>query len=202
MDIAQSGDFGISSGPWEIQNYQPYTEPVLFGHYLSVWKKQSDGTWRVILDTGVGHERQKGFELAFSFPTGADKSWPSVAKVDREATRKGLLGADRAFMASWKKNPSKETYLSYLSTQARMFRDGLVPTANRDSIQSRIPSKEKMFAWEPIDSDCSAAGDIGFTYGLIEFAKPDGSTGGGHYVRVWKKEQGSLKITIDLVSEN
>jgi ketosteroid isomerase-like protein len=45
MDISVSRDFGISTGPWEAQEYRPNTAPVAKGYFLTVWKKQSDGVW-------------------------------------------------------------------------------------------------------------------------------------------------------------
>ena len=52
MDISDSRDFGISTGPWEAQEYRPNTVPVSTGYFLTVWKMQTDGVWKVILDAG------------------------------------------------------------------------------------------------------------------------------------------------------
>ena len=43
MDISASRDFGISTGPWEVQEYRPNTLPLNTGYYLTVWKRQVDG---------------------------------------------------------------------------------------------------------------------------------------------------------------
>jgi ketosteroid isomerase-like protein len=48
--IAQSGELGYTYG---IYKMQPKTaDTTLFGTYVSIWKKQDDGTWHFVLDSG------------------------------------------------------------------------------------------------------------------------------------------------------
>jgi ketosteroid isomerase-like protein len=52
-DIAASGDLGYTFGTWELTGKSRAGEPVrLTGKYATVWKKQADGTWKVVLDLG------------------------------------------------------------------------------------------------------------------------------------------------------
>ena len=55
-EIAASGEIGYTTGPYEIRPGRD-AEPSGFGHYISIWKKQPDGAWRVLLDIGVQHGR-------------------------------------------------------------------------------------------------------------------------------------------------
>ncbi len=48
--VASSADLGYTYG---IYSLQPKTEDtVLYGTYVSIWKKQSDSTWKFVLDSG------------------------------------------------------------------------------------------------------------------------------------------------------
>jgi ketosteroid isomerase-like protein len=52
-DVAASGDLGYTFGTWELTGKSKKGEPVhLTGKYATVWKKQKDGTWKVVLDLG------------------------------------------------------------------------------------------------------------------------------------------------------
>src|SRR5262245_4008340 len=51
-DIAQAGDLGWNTGPTLIEDTSPEKKPARHGMFFSVWKKQSDGSWRVALDLG------------------------------------------------------------------------------------------------------------------------------------------------------
>ncbi|MBD3347819.1 MAG: hypothetical protein GF400_01330, partial [Candidatus Eisenbacteria bacterium] len=59
-DVAASGDLGYTTGPWELRPEGPGTEPVGFGHYVSVWLREPDGVWRVAIDAGVPHAPPEG----------------------------------------------------------------------------------------------------------------------------------------------
>ena len=48
--VAKSGDIGYTYG---IYSFQPKSaDTILYGTYVSIWKKQRDGTWKFVLDSG------------------------------------------------------------------------------------------------------------------------------------------------------
>ncbi len=50
VDVATSGDLGYTSGKNRVSfGSKSKTLPIV-GKYVTVWKRQSDGTWKVILD--------------------------------------------------------------------------------------------------------------------------------------------------------
>ena len=38
-DVAQSGDLGYTTGPWEIRPRSPQDKPTAYGQYVSMWKR-------------------------------------------------------------------------------------------------------------------------------------------------------------------
>jgi ketosteroid isomerase-like protein len=53
-DIAQSGDLGYTLGKYEyIFTDSTGAEQVSEGYYVTIWKKQPDGSWKYVFDTGV-----------------------------------------------------------------------------------------------------------------------------------------------------
>lgn len=52
-DISASGDMGYTYGTYEFTSSDRNGKPVVdHGKYTSIWKKQKDGTWKVVLDMG------------------------------------------------------------------------------------------------------------------------------------------------------
>jgi len=52
-DISASGDLGYTWGTYEFRSKGPDgVDRVEHGKYLTVWKKQPDGTWKVAVDMG------------------------------------------------------------------------------------------------------------------------------------------------------
>jgi ketosteroid isomerase-like protein len=54
IDVADSGDLAYSLGTWQLKGKNPKGEDVTqTGKYLTVWRKQKDGSWKVVADTGM-----------------------------------------------------------------------------------------------------------------------------------------------------
>ncbi|HWX92367.1 MAG TPA: DUF4440 domain-containing protein [Terriglobales bacterium] len=52
-DISSSGDLGYTWGTYEFRSKDKNGKPVVeHGKYTSIWKKQKDGSWKVVLDMG------------------------------------------------------------------------------------------------------------------------------------------------------
>ncbi len=52
-DIAASGDLGFTYGTFEFRSKDTDGKPVANrGKYVTIWKKQQDGSWKVALDMG------------------------------------------------------------------------------------------------------------------------------------------------------
>ena len=52
-DISSSGDLGYTYGTYEFRSKDKDGKPVVdHGKYTSIWKKQKDGSWKVVLDMG------------------------------------------------------------------------------------------------------------------------------------------------------
>jgi ketosteroid isomerase-like protein len=52
-DLAASGDLGYTWGTYEFRGVAKDGKPVVeHGKYMTVWKKQADGSWKVALDMG------------------------------------------------------------------------------------------------------------------------------------------------------
>ncbi len=46
--IAHSGDLGYTFGYWKLS----LTDTTMYGNYVTIWQKQTDGSWKYLLDTG------------------------------------------------------------------------------------------------------------------------------------------------------
>ncbi len=55
-DISTSGDLGYTYGTYEFRAVGKDGKPAVeHGKYTSIWKKQKDGSWKVVLDMGNGN---------------------------------------------------------------------------------------------------------------------------------------------------
>jgi ketosteroid isomerase-like protein len=49
-DVGSGGDLGYTMGTYEINVESPEGPVTIIGKYLTIWKKQADGTWMVTAD--------------------------------------------------------------------------------------------------------------------------------------------------------
>ncbi len=52
-DLSLAGDLGYSTGPWEIRPNAEAKEAGAHGHFVTLWKKQRDGSWKAMFDQGA-----------------------------------------------------------------------------------------------------------------------------------------------------
>jgi ketosteroid isomerase-like protein len=51
VEVAQSGDLGYTYGTYQLTMNDPAGNPVTDrGKYITVWKKQADGSWKSVAD--------------------------------------------------------------------------------------------------------------------------------------------------------
>jgi ketosteroid isomerase-like protein len=202
MDIADSRDFGISTGPWEAQEYRPFTAPLATGYFLTVWKKEANGTWLVLLDGGSETPAPLNPLHSFSSPAGSDKAVKNTPVQNVEMICKELTIRENQLLSDWEKDPVSTVYTSYLGLNARIQYKGHLPTTNHDSINTLISSLNKKLVWETNGSGAASSGDLGFTYGVLRIKGDPGETK-GHYVRIWRKQSGSQwKIVLEMMNIN
>ena len=130
-DVAASGDLGWLTGPSTSINHTVKDSKPRYGCYLSIWRKQSDGRWRVFIDVGAGApeavSRSRPASRASRLTrdtrgrTARRRAGTSLAEADRDLNTQIGQGAARAFA-------------SRLTPASRLHRPGFVPIVGTDAI--------------------------------------------------------------------
>jgi len=198
-DIAQAGDLGWNTGPTVFEDTGPEKKLIRHGMFFSVWKRQSDGSWRVTLDLGADTPAAVA-PLNTPFRTSyraSSKLRATGASVEEEIA--GLLKVEREFLTAAKASSLGQAYQSRLSDDARIHRPGVMPVVGKEALRGWIAKQTMTLSGEPIKADVSRSGDLGYAYGSYELggAQPQK----GYFARVWKRdEKGQWRIVIDTVS--
>ncbi len=199
-DVAASGDFGYDTGPSEFRKTRSDEKPVYYGDFVSVWVKQSNHQWKVILDLGVGHSEPKSrAALAISaIPLTNDQ------RENKTDFKLELTAKENDFIASFVQS-GVAAYASVISKEARFFRVGTMPLITNTAVQEMLNQqiKNKKITYQLVDGQVAQSGDLGFVYGTatIEFldTKKVEKT---NYVRIWKKENGqNWNIVVDVLQK-
>ena len=187
-DASLAGDLGWDTGPYVIADRSDGKKPPRYGWFFSVWRRQSDGRWKVALDVGTKVPSPSGPlrpAVLAAFPSTPAR--PSSLRSAPEADRAALLARDRA---SSEAKAAEDLWLP----EARLHRDGEMPAAGIDRIAERA-GKRGAFRTSPSGGGVARSGDLGYTYGSYA----DGSGEKGYYARVWKMTGGGgWKIAVQV----
>ncbi len=181
--IANSGDLGFTTGPASI--------PV---RYFTVWKKQSDGSWKWIYDGGPALKAPMGGRpedpVTYLKPASAAAGSPDAALAEVAQAEDDLATLAAA--------DSKKAHLKYLAE------DGITAGSDQPSFTGRASQSAELDRRPPqvrlkaLGGSASQAGDMAFTYGEARWsagAKP----GLGHYARIWQKRTEGWKLVADML---
>jgi|SRR5215213_251192 len=192
--ISASGDMGFTTGPWEAKADIIDEKPQGYGHFVTVWKKQADGSWKFVVDLGISHPQSGGPQTLW---TPAETPKKEFKPVDVPIARETLLERDRNYAAAVSSHGFAKSYAAYAAREVRLYRANNLPFIGREASIEQLSKTTGEVKWIPIGGDVSSAGDLGYTHGTYEAANERGS-----YVRIWKKQNGQWRIVMDVTNSH
>ena len=197
--MSASGDMGFTTGPWEFKSDRSDEKPSGYGHFITVWKKQADGTWKFVVDLGISHPMLGGPQTLWQ-PAESNKK-ATFKAVDPDTAREALLERDRNYASAQLKQALAGVYLVYAARDVRLYRPNNLPYIGVQAATAALATTKGAITWQPIGGDVSRAGDLGYTHGTYEMMDDAKKViEKGSYVRIWKKRNGMWRIVMDVVN--
>jgi hypothetical protein len=206
-DVARSGELGYLTGPSRNilpsrNNGQPR-----HGVYASVWKRERDGTLRVVIDVGVNTPR------AASFPAGFTRA-PSANRFAGELSdRTPPLATADSVLNSDLRTSAVRAFRGRLAPGVRFHRQQTMPVVGEAAVLRFLATQPR---WDQVDSryaESAQSGDLGYTWGTWSRRLPPargrgGARAGGQnrfesgfYARVWVRDRGGQwKVLLDVLN--
>jgi ketosteroid isomerase-like protein len=183
--IARSADFGYDTGPAKWRANKKEEKFSGYGHFISIWKKQKDGPWKVALDVGI--ENMK-----------SDVKPPLrlvLPKNRKPGTLETLQEAQSAFVATAKLDFA-QAFRQFGSDEVRLYRNGSFPTVKKkDGLELLVP--EAGVAMEVMKTDMSSSADLAYSYGSITNTWPRPGLP-EHFLQIWQTDdKGAWKLVLD-----
>ena len=196
--VSSAGDLGYTTGPWQYKKDIKDAQPTAFGNFMTVWKKQADGSWKFALDLGVSNPEPKD-PVTIWQPGQGRMDQEISAKVDQQLARSGLLDAERKFSQVSAELGARESFLLYAAKDVRLFRNDHFPFVGKMAAADALAPVTAEWTWTSLFAGVSISGDLGYTYGIYELREKAGIVSErGNYARVWKKVLGDWKLVIDV----
>ena len=197
--MSASGDMGFTTGPWESKPDRNDPKPSAFGHFVTVWKKQSDGSWKWTVDIGISHPQSGGPQTLWNPP---DKNEPANPQsVDTAISLRTLLGTELMLSLAFREKGTTAAIVPYTAKELRVYRAGSPPFIGRDDSIKAMLRTDTWFISETIGGDVSRAGDFGWTHGTYRLLGPGEKViERGSYVRIWKRVESNWQLVLDITN--
>jgi ketosteroid isomerase-like protein len=189
---AGAADLGYTTGIWELKKGN---EPLSlgFGHYVTVWAKQSNGQWKIALD--VGTENPQPPESSPSLQV-----LPPDVIADtqlQENSRRSLQKAEWQFGEA-AHNGIGKAILDCATDDIRVYREKSFPAVGLVAAELMLASEHGKVSFEPGGSKLSRSGDLSYSYG--NYSEERGNVvEHGIYLMIWRANMnGDWKLALNL----
>ena len=186
-EVAASGDMGLSTGPSKITS-KANPSQYGYGQYVSIWKREPGGPWRVAVDLGIAHES----------PVFWDSPLVTVAVASPPAAPGDTIeAAERRFADDARAEGPRAAYAKHGSSSLRLYRPGLAPMVGKDAALAWSGLATERRTWTVEKSEAARSNDFGYARGSFAAAGPFS----GWYLRAWHREAGAWRIAMDVTND-
>ena len=195
-DIAASGELGYLTGPVRMARPDRNNGAVVHGNYASIWKRQADGTFKVVIDIGIEPPGEVPFRPGLTRAPFESRYTGTQIVPLAEAS---LLAADRAFNTAARTSVAT-AYEQAAAPAVRLHRNGHLPFESCEAAIAFLKTQPPLASAESMYTEAARSADLGYTWGSYETAPAsDGKPRSGHYARVWVREAGGAwRLVLDL----
>jgi len=205
-DISASGEIGFLTGP--VRNIRASRDggKPRYSNYASIWKRQRDASFKVVMDVGINTPSAVSFPAGFTrvphrnrFTGDYDDSTPPLGTAD-EVLNSAL------------KTSQLRAYRPLLAEGVRFHRQNQLPIVGQQAATKWLAGQRAVSSADTKFSEVARSGDLGYTWGTYTIAPVRTITArgrgtsetvniqAGFYVRVWVRERnGQWRVALDVL---
>jgi ketosteroid isomerase-like protein len=194
-DVAASGELGWLTGPSTFIDHTAADAKPQPGNYLSVWRLQADGRWRVFIDVGSQPPGAVSFAPGFTrFPLpsryhGTDSPERSTA---------ALRTAETALNTRISGGGAAAAYGEVTTAASRLHRSGVLPPIGPAAIRTWMAAHAGTATASTTTVATAQSGDLGYSYGT--WVSGAAAADRHAYVRIWQRDaSGAWLVTADVL---
>lgn len=196
-DVSANGVLGYTAGPWEFRPKGKDDKPTDFGHFVTLWQKQPDGSFRFVLDIGVSHAPTQVAGIEWKTPSADDKDNEKKTNVEIFSSSSSCKVASRAFFEIAAEEGLSKAYQRFAADDARLYRENKMPIVGKNNVLSEYKKDKSSIAFAKRNIFFGAA-DLAYTYSEYTMTKPDKTVEKGNIIQIWKLRGGKWQIVLDL----
>jgi len=191
--VSAAGDLAVSTGPWEIRRNSPtiLTDAQAQGWFISMWRRQGDGGWKVAVDAGVSSPTK------YVLPaTAADGTTAPKSAGNAEGAKLAIAAAEQAFAVAARQGIGGAVE-AVADPALRVYREGKPAAFGAKESKTALATDGRKAACASEQVIASKSGDLAYSYGAC--TGTDDATAKYAFLHVWRRQQDqSWRILVDV----
>ena len=189
VEVAASGEIGLSTGPWVRRSRKQPDAPAAHGHFVSIWRRAPNAPWRVEVDIGISHPE------ALAPPADVEIAAPCAGAQGDES----LERAEAAFVALSMRAGPAAAYARQAASRLLLYREGHAPFRGKAAALASGRVGDARTVWLAHARSVSRSDEFGYVRGTFADAGDPGKVL-GYFMRVWRREGDHWRIVLDVTN--
>lgn len=193
IDVSSNGTLAYSIGNSVYRPNGKADKAAIYGEYATVWARQPNGQYRVVLDIGISHE-QPNNETKWSFPSDSGN--------EMNAKKISAADASAGFFETAVNQGINKAYKLFLAEDAKMLREGKLPIYGKHNALNELKNIKSKINFSKITFFVEAS-DMAYISNSYNFSDKHGKIiEKGNFLQVWKLRNGKWQIVLDVFLAN
>ncbi|MDE0508044.1 MAG: hypothetical protein OXI17_05340 [Gammaproteobacteria bacterium] len=211
IDVSRAGDLGLSAGPLVIINPSDGPDQDLYGHLISIWRKQGI-RWELMADLAVLIPGYLSMDVQPNFEDTRpvlEETAPPFAALSDPNPMETLVEADLTFGRSINFRGGRRALLRWGMENSRVYLPGMAPAVGAEDastvygafldtqLEATIP-----IALNHVGGFLAASQELGYSYGTMQEEGATEEAGfRANYLRFWRlNTTGEWRIAVEVLS--
>lgn len=204
--ISKSMELGFTVGPI---NFQRVGSPRRYGEYITIWKRDRKGEWKIALRGIVenyGNTANKNPEAVHvidqSFIEPDSVAYYKQRSQARLNQRTDIVSSNDRLFATVLRSDNRYAYQEFLTEDARFYFPWTNPIIGKQGVIDFITEKNIHIETEFTHVDRAYSGELAYTYGSATVRTPNNELLSHNYVRVWQRQRDhQWRVIVEFYSE-
>ena len=195
--VSKSLEFGVTSGNMEFQKVGAIKR---FGQYLTIWKRDKKGVWKVDLRAEVeNYGKQKPKELSYEEP---DDSWYLKHRSQvRLKQREDIVQSTDQLFATISKRDTEAAYKEFLADEARFYYPWQNEIEGKSNVVNFIKKQRIDIETESLKVGRAYSGEYAYSQGTATIHTKDKAIK-FNYIRIWQlKDDYQWRVILEMMFE-
>lgn len=195
--VSKSLEFGVTSGQMEFQKVGAIKR---FGQYLTIWKRDKKGVWKVDLRAEVeNYGKQAAKDLTYQEP---DDSWYLKHRSQvRLKQREDIVQSTDQLFSTISKRDTEAAYREFMADDVRFYYPWQNELEGKTNVVNFIKKQRIDIETEPIKVGRAYSGEYAYSQGTSTIHSKEKAVK-FNYIRVWKlQDDFQWRVILEMMFE-